>query len=82
MKKKCELIREFNKEYNEHHHDLCIMTKTFKVKGKLFTEKETEGLITLHPAQICCYSKDNEECKAVEWIHVFAEDIISFSFTQ
>ena len=87
MKKKCELIREFDKEYNKDNKELCILTKAFKVHGKLYREKEIEGLITVSPAKIYCYSANNTinnepEYKHVEWLHIFAENIIGFSFVE
>ena len=85
MKKKCELIREIAKECTEHGaKELCLVTKIFKAKGKLYTEKEIEGLITLKPAVIKLFADDCEcettsEHKEIEWLNIFAEDIIAFS---
>ena len=88
MKKKCELIREFANECSKNGEKyLCILAKGFKVKGKLYTEKEIEGLITLTNAKIKPYMSDcecetNEEHKHLEWLNIFADDIIGFSFTE
>ena len=84
MKKKCELIRDFNKEYNK---ELCVLTKGFKAHGSLYQEKEIEGLITLHPAKLYphttnCDCETSTEYKYVEWLHIFAEDIVAFSFAE
>lgn len=88
MKKKCELIREFAKECDTHgEKHLCVMAKGFKAKGKLYTGKEIEGLITLTNAHIKPY-KPSAECevngehKTLEWLNIFADDIIAFSFTE
>lgn len=88
MKKKCELIREFARECDKDGEKrLCIMTKGFKAKGTLYTEKEIEGLITLTNAKIKPYMKSaecdiNHEHKHLEWLNVFAEDIVAFSFVE
>ena len=88
MKKKCELIREFAQECSKNgEKHLCILTKGFKAKGKLYTEKEIEGLITLTNAKVKPYMKNNEceineEQKHLEWLNIFAEDIVAFSFTE
>lgn len=86
MKKKCEIIREFAKECDSHGaKHLCVMAKGFKAKGKLYTEKEIEGLITLTNAHIKPYKHSaecEEEHKTLEWLNIFAEDIIAFSFTE
>ena len=88
MKKKCELIREIAKDCSEHGaKELCVMTKGFKAKGHLYTQKETEGLITLTNAHIKPY-KTSQECefnnehKTLEWLNIFADDIIAFSFSE
>ncbi len=84
MKKKCEIIREIaencNKEGEKH---ICILTKRFKAKGYLHTEKEIEGLITLTNAKIKPLSGECEcdiDDKTLEWLNIFADDIIAFSF--
>lgn len=88
MKKKCELIREFAEKCSEKGATrLCILAKGFKVKGTLYTEKEIEGLITLTNAKIKPYMSDcecetNEEHKHLEWLNIFAEDIVAFSFVE
>ena len=88
MKKKCELIREIAQDCVEHGaKELCIMTKYFKAKGHLHTEKEIEGLITLTNAHIKPYKvpsecEINNEHKTLEWLNIFADDIIAFSFSE
>ncbi|MCR4880797.1 MAG: hypothetical protein K6A44_02445 [bacterium] len=88
MKKKCELIREFAQECDKSGKKyLCILTKGFKAKGYLYTEKEIEGLITLTDARIKPYMKggeceNNSEQKHLEWLNIFADDIVAFSFTE
>ena len=87
MKKKCELIREMHEECTKHgDKKICLLTHAFKAKGELYTEKETEGLITLTNVQICTnYTNcdcDTTEHKNIEWLNIFAEDIIAFSFKE
>ena len=88
MKKKCELIRELAEECNKHgEKKLCLTTNVFKAKGELYTEKEIEGLITLqnvkvHPFTSDCECDTNQENKHLEWLNIFAEDIIAFNFKE
>lgn len=81
------MIRYFHKEYNsENYENICVFTKGFKAHGMLYTEKATEGIITLKNTKIYSYETNCEcetiaEYKHVEWLNIFAKDIIAFSFT-
>ena len=86
MKKKCELIREIAEECNKNgEKELCVMTKRFKAKGKFHAEKEIEGLITLTHAHIKPYkisAEGDAEHKMLEWLNIFADEIVAFSFSE
>ena len=73
---------------NTHNYkNIIVFTKGFKTCGEFCTDGEIRDLITIKNARIYSYAT-NCECETtapyydVNWLNIFAEDIISFSFVE
>lgn len=75
---------------------IIIFTDSFKVYGRLYTEKSREkGIITLQDAMICdafddCDFGENDSCDecgcedypSYDWLNIIDEKIIAFSLLK
>ena len=86
--RKCKIIKEIYEKNNEHEYkNLVVYTKGFKAIGEYIEEKNYTNLITIKKARIFSYAT-NCECETnvplceIEWLNIFSEEIIAFSFVE
>ena len=71
-------------ELSENPKEIIIFTGAFKVRGKLFTDKNKlkDDIVTLTDAVVCppfekCQCE--EQAQYYEWMNIFDKEIIAFS---
>lgn len=82
------IIKEIFENNNSHEYKhIAIYTKGFKACGEYFEKDNVRHLVTLKNAKIYSYAT-NCECETtsfhqeMNWLNIFAEDIIAFSFVE
>ena len=86
--RRCKLINEIFEKNNSHEYkNIVIYTKGFKTCGEYINKDNVRHLVTLKNAKIYSYAT-NCECETtpshheVNWLNIFSEDIIAFSFVE